>query len=105
MKFTGDGKNGILPFALGQASIQLSLYSALAPSNACRYVDSSVLPLYPFGHGLSYTGFSYRDLSINKELVSSDGSVTVSCTVRNIGDRDGEEVVQLYVSDLLAAGL
>ena len=95
---------GQIPVYCGQYTGN-SLYSALAPTNACRYVDSSVLPLYPFGHGLSYTAFAYSDLRIDRELVPSDGSVTVSCRVKNTGERDGEEVVQLYVSDLLASKL
>jgi beta-glucosidase len=51
--------------------------------------------LYPFGHGLSYTSFAYKDLNINVE----GETVNVSCTVTNTGDREGDEVVQLYLTD------
>jgi len=82
-----------------------SYYSKLAPTNACRYVDSTVDPLRPFGYGLSYTRFEYSDLQMNRNAVPSDGEITISCKVKNIGGRAGEEVVQLYVSDLLASKL
>lgn len=60
-----------------------------------RYVHSVALkPLFPFGHGLSYTEFSYDDLRIT----SNNGRVTVSCTVRNEGRQKGKEVVQVYVN-------
>ncbi|MEO3755790.1 glycoside hydrolase family 3 N-terminal domain-containing protein [Streptomyces sp. B6B3] len=58
-------------------------------------------PLYPFGHGLSYTTFSYSDLSL-PETCPVDGAIEVSCTVANTGGRDGAEVVQLYLSDPVA---
>ena len=60
-------------------------------------------PLYPFGHGLSYTTFTYGDLSLSSEEVASDGSLTLSLVVENTGDRSGSEVVQLYSTDLLAS--
>ncbi len=95
---------GQVPVYCGQYTGN-SLYSPLAPTNTCRYVDSSVMPLYPFGHGLSYTSFAYSGLNVDQESVHSDGSVTISCKVKNTGERDGEEVVQLYVSDLMASKL
>ena len=54
--------------------------------------------LFPFGHGLSYTSFSYSDLAFRSGLLSEDGETEVSLTVRNTGTRDGKETVQLYVS-------
>ncbi len=56
-------------------------------------------PLFPFGFGLSYTKFSYSNLRFNAKAVKAGGSITVSAEVQNIGDRAGEEVVQLYISD------
>jgi beta-xylosidase len=69
-----------------------------------RHDGSSVdpRPLFAFGHGLSYTTFSYDDLEISGEDVPTDGSVDITCTVRNTGDRAGAEVVQLYLSDPVA---
>ena len=57
-------------------------------------------PLYPFGYGLSYTTFQYRDLKISASSLSSSGRIEVSFTVKNTGKRAGDEVVQLYVKHL-----
>lgn len=65
-----------------------------------RYYDKKRLaPLFPFGHGLSYTTFSYSGLRFSRERLVLPGTVEVSCAVRNTGDRAGSEVVQLYVGD------
>lgn len=55
--------------------------------------------LYPFGYGLSYTKFSYKNLQITPEKQGPQGEITVSCEVTNTGDRTGDEVVQLYLRD------
>jgi beta-glucosidase len=60
-------------------------------------------PLYPFGHGLSYTRFKYSDLKISPVQVSPTDTVTVSATVENTGSRPGDEVAQLYVTDVEAS--
>lgn len=57
-------------------------------------------PLYPFGHGLSYTDFTYRDLQMSPATVTADGAADVSLTLANTGTRPGSEVVQLYVRPL-----
>ena len=68
-----------------------------------NYVDLPHTPRYCFGHGLSYTRFSYGDLEINKAEVEPDGEVKIRCTVENTGDRAGDEVVQLYLRDRFAS--
>jgi beta-glucosidase len=60
-------------------------------------------PLYPFGHGLSYTTFGYSELKISKKEFAEPGDITVSVKVKNTGIREGAEVVQLYVSDKKAS--
>jgi len=67
------------------------------PAFTSRYADQSSLPLYPFGHGLSYSRFEYSDLRIDNALIGSDGQVRVSITVTNTSQVDGDEVVQLYI--------
>jgi beta-glucosidase len=62
-------------------------------------------PQYSFGFGLSYTNFSYSNLTVNKTNFGTDESVTVSVTVTNTGSRPGKEVVQLFISDLIASAL
>jgi beta-xylosidase len=59
--------------------------------------------LFPFGHGLSYTSFEYSDFRLSHEKVRIDGEFEISCTVENTGKRAGDEVVQLYVRDLIAS--
>jgi beta-glucosidase len=61
------------------------------------YIDAPSTPLYPFGHGLSYTTFAYRDLEL--DAATTDRAFDVRCTIRNTGARAGTEVVQCYVRD------
>ena len=63
------------------------------------YVDGPVAPLYPFGHGLSYTTFELGSPSVAPDVVTWNDEVSVEIEVANTGQRDGEEVVQLYVRD------
>jgi beta-glucosidase len=60
-------------------------------------------PVYPFGHGLSYTTFTYSNLDISESRISGGGQVTVRVTIRNSGQEAGDEVPQLYVRDLQAS--
>jgi beta-glucosidase len=60
-------------------------------------------PLYPFGHGLSYTIFRYSDLQLSAKTITPDETLTVRVDVENAGERAGDEVVQLYVSDVAAS--
>lgn len=65
-----------------------------------RYYDFKELePLFPFGHGLSYTTFEYSDIRLSHSEIDEDRDLTVEVTVTNTGKREGKEVVQLYVSD------
>ncbi|MBX2957909.1 MAG: beta-glucosidase BglX [Cyclobacteriaceae bacterium] len=68
-----------------------------------NYLDVSNDPVYPFGYGLSYTTFHYDKLSLDKTEMSADGSITVSVNVTNTGSREGAEVVQLYVRDMVGS--
>lgn len=68
-----------------------------------RYMDVSNEPLYPFGFGLSYTTFSYGDISLNKKEITVNDKLTVTCNVSNTGKSAGEEVVQLYIQDVVSS--
>lgn len=67
------------------------------------YTDSKKSALYPFGFGLSYTSFSYQNLKVDKETMTSEEKITLSVEVTNTGKTAGEEVVQLYIRDLVAS--
>ena len=62
--------------------------------------EKNVAPLFPFGHGLSYTTFAYSDLKIASPTLKAGGTQQVSLHLRNTGSRPGAEVVQLYVHDV-----
>jgi beta-glucosidase len=64
-----------------------------------KYLDVPNTPLYPFGYGLSYTTFAYRDLQVRKARLGTRDTLVVAVTVANTGTRAGTEVVQLYVRD------
>ncbi len=68
-----------------------------------RYVDAPSTPQFPFGFGLSYTKYEYRDLKIEPTQIGPAGTVHVSVTVENVGRRAGEEIVQLYIRDPVAS--
>ncbi|HOP92810.1 MAG TPA: glycoside hydrolase family 3 C-terminal domain-containing protein [Acetivibrio thermocellus] len=66
-----------------------------------RYYDTKgIEPLFPFGHGLSYTKFEYSDISVDKKDVSDNSIINVSVKVKNVGKMAGKEIVQLYVKDV-----
>lgn len=100
-----------MPYCVGQCPVYYAMYPTghghAAPSKrfSSRYVDAPNAPLYPFGFGLSYTTFAYSDISADAEKLTQGGCIHFSATVTNTGDRDAEEVVQLYISDLSATGV
>ena len=67
------------------------------------YINGAYSPLYPFGYGLSYTTFAYNNLTLNTKKIAPDDSVTATIDVTNTGDTDGDEVVQLYIRDLISS--
>jgi len=95
---------GRLPVTFPVHESQLPLYYNHKPTGrGDDYHNLTGKPLFPFGYGLSYTTFEYSDLNFDKEQINSDESTTVSFTVTNTGNYDGDEVVQLYIRDLFAS--
>lgn len=68
-----------------------------------KYLDMPNSPQYPFGFGMSYTTFAYEDFKLSRESFSMGDEITCSINVRNTGTREGEEVVQLYIRDLVGS--
>ena len=66
-----------------------------------NYLDALNAPLLPFGYGLSYTSFDYSDLKLSKKEINHSEGITATVTVTNTGNYDGEEVVQLYLRDVV----
>ncbi|MFE4948634.1 beta-glucosidase [Leifsonia sp. NPDC056665] len=99
--------SGKLPLSLPRHSGQVPLhhgqhlgtgYRRTATDAHKAYTDMPSTPLFPFGHGLSYTQFEYSDLVVADHLISTSDSIAASVTITNVGDRDGTEIVQFYAS-------
>jgi beta-glucosidase len=74
-----------------------------SPKFKSDYLDASNDPLYPFGYGLSYTIFSYSDISLSNKTVNPNGKITATVTVTNTGTVTGKETVQLYIRDMVGS--
>jgi beta-glucosidase len=99
--FGDHNPSGRLPVTIYRSTDDLPPFDSYAMAGRTyRYFEGE--PLYPFGHGLSYTSFDYADMTLDPPVAEPGDTVTVSVTVTNIGDCAGEEVVQLYVKDLAA---
>lgn len=92
---------GRLPMTFPRHVGQLPLYYNFKTSGRrYEYSDMEFYPLYSFGYGLSYTSFEYSGLKVEEK---ENGNVAVQATVKNVGQREGDEVVQLYVTDMYAS--
>src|SRR5437870_2661376 len=95
------------PRSLGQIPLYYNHKNTGRPTGpdkyTSKYTDLPVTPLFPFGHGLSYTTFGYSDLRLSAPRIAPAGTLKVSVTVTNTGAREGAEVVQLYVHDEVAS--
>ena len=100
-----------MPKALGQIPIYYNHLNTGRPvpegvteyrKYQSNYIDVRNDPLYPFGYGMSYTTFEYGKPSLSATTMKADGSITLTVNVRNSGNRDGDEVVQLYIHDMVA---
>ena len=97
------------PRNVGQVPIYYNNYNTGRPVNSDKnvfwshYTDVEKTPLFPFGFGLSYTTFDYKNLKINKASLAKGEPVVVSVDITNSGNYDGKEVVQLYIQDVAAS--
>ena len=96
------------PRVVGQVPLYYNHLNTGRPPEAgnrytSKYLDVPSEPLFAFGHGLSYTRFQLFNLKLSRRDIPPDGRLAVSVDVQNIGDRPGDEVVQLYIRDLVAS--
>jgi beta-glucosidase len=101
--FGAESPAGRLPITFPVSEGQLPLsYNHKPTGRGDDYVDLTGQPLFPFGYGLSYTTFEYSALRITPDSMSANETATVTATITNTGARAGDEVVQLYIRDVLA---
>jgi beta-glucosidase len=95
---------GRLPITFAMSEGQLPLtYNHKPTGRGDDYLDLTGYPLFPFGHGLSYTTFEYSNLVIQPAEIRASDTAVIRCTITNTGRRAGDEVVQLYLHDVLAS--
>ncbi|MDG1037636.1 MAG: beta-glucosidase BglX [Polaribacter sp.] len=82
-----------IPIAAWQSSL----------GNDSHYLDAGFTPHFPFGYGLTYTSFNYSDMSISKNTIHFNEDLEVKVSIKNTGEKDGKELVQLYVQDIVGS--
>ncbi|MBP3961738.1 beta-glucosidase BglX [Paenibacillus sp. DLE-14] len=104
--FGAASPSGKLPVTFPRHAGQVPIYynaKKTGRPHMRRYVDADITPLYPFGHGLTYTSFSYEELQIEQAELPLGQTLNVSAKVQNTGTREGVEIVQLYICDEAAS--
>ncbi len=96
------------PRSVGQTPVYYNSKPTVKPQDfaqrsCARYADSPDTPLFPFGFGLSYTSFEYTNLWLEADTVDLNGTIKATVDIANTGSRDGDEVVQAYVRDLVGS--
>lgn len=92
--------SGKLPMSIPRSTGQIPTYYNAKPSNYFhKYIETQSSALYDFGFGLSYTSFKYENLALSKNTISKTEKVKASVTITNTGNRDGDDVAQLYIRD------
>lgn len=110
-EYNPSGKTVVsFPYAVGQIPVYYNHFNTGRPDPTddagnwfSRYRDIPNEPLYPFGFGLSYTTYQYDNLTLDKKEMGKNDKLNVKITVTNTGNKDGEEVVQLYIRDIAAS--
>lgn len=98
------------PYCVGQVPVHYNEYSTGRPNLEgmqerfkSKYIDIPNAPLYPFGYGLSYTSFEISPVRLSKDTVTDGQPIKAGVTVKNTGEMEGTEVVQLYIQDIAAS--
>lgn len=108
--YSPSGKlTSTFPRTVGQLPMSYNYYNTGRPQKqwfskfTTSYLDCPNEPLYPFGYGLSYTKFQYSDFALSADSMKEDGTITASVKVSNVGNYDGDEIVQLYIRDMVGS--
>jgi beta-glucosidase len=101
--FGNVNPSGKLPITIPRSAAHLPVFYNYKPSARRGYLFDDVSPLYPFGYGLSYTTFAFKNLRLEKKKIRRDGSTRVLVDVTNTGKRAGAEVAQMYIRDLVSS--
>jgi beta-glucosidase len=101
--FGNVNPGGKMPLTVYASDAQVPPQDEYDVSKGFTYMYIKGEPLFPFGHGLSYTTFKYSKLTLSSESINADGKITVSVNVKNTGKREGDEVVQLYIHDVVSS--
>jgi beta-glucosidase len=100
----GDASpSGKLPITIPRSAGHLPVFYNYKPSARRGYLFDDVTPLYAFGYGLSYTTFAIKNVRLEKEKIRTNGSTRVVADVTNTGKREGTEVVQMYIRDVVSS--
>ena len=94
---------GKLPMSIPRSAGHIPCHYNHKPSSRRGYLFDDITPLFPFGYGLSYTTFSFDNLRLEKKIIGLDESTILHVDVTNTGNRTGEEVVQMYIRDLVSS--
>ena len=103
--FGDNSPSGRLPISFPRCVGQVPCHYSRLPGGGKRYVETDWLPMYPFGYGLSYTRFRMDGLTLSAEEIAPGEPIEASFTVKNIGDRAGVAVPQLYLRDMVASSV
>jgi beta-glucosidase len=100
-KVNPSGKLAVtIPKHVGQLPV---FYNHKPYVHESPYISGAYSPLYPFGYGLSYSNFEYSNLKLSKEIINKGESLTATITITNTSDIEGEEIVQLYIRDMISS--
>ena len=98
--FGNVNPGGKMPLTVYAEESQVPSQEEYDVTKGFTYMYINGKPLFPFGHGLSYTEFSYSNLKLSSKQITGSGKITVTATIKNIGKLAGDEVVQLYIHDV-----
>lgn len=101
--FGDTNPGGKLPISFPRSVGHLPVFYNHKPSARRGYLFDDVSPLYPFGYGLSYTSFKLENIRLDKKTIKPDGRTSVEVEVTNTGDREGSEVIQMYIRDRVSS--